>query len=99
MPPTVVVIKPKRKPTEYNLFVGECRRKGMLMSAAAHEWNVMKSETPAQRQLRLERNEKLRLISLGMKASTIQRHWRFANSNPEYKLCRDRLAREFNELI
>jgi hypothetical protein len=74
---TVEVIKPKRKPTEYNLFVGECRRKGMTMSDAASAWNRKKGYP--LKPWELEKMEKLQKVEdeKRVKASkVIQRCWR-----------------------
>jgi hypothetical protein len=74
---TVEVIKPKRKPTEYNLFVGECRRKGMTMSDAASAWNRKKGYP--LKPWELEKMEKLQKVEdeKRIKASkVIQRCWR-----------------------
>ena len=45
------------------------------------------------------RSIKIRLFQLDLIVSKIQKQWKLCNLNPEYKICRKRLEREFNELI
>ena len=45
------------------------------------------------------RSMKIRLLMLDSLASKIQNQWKLCNLNPEYKICRKRLEREFNELL
>lgn len=40
-----------------------------------------------------------RLIHMSLHAKRIQKQWRTCITNPEYKICKDRLKREFNDLM
>jgi hypothetical protein len=87
---TVEPVKPKRKPSEYNLFVASFLRVGKSMRDAANAWNRLK--------------EKKELDRLKLRAALIiQRRWRMANCNTDFKMCRDRLKRlqlsEYNVFI
>ena len=88
---TVEVIKPKRKPTEYNLFVGECRRKGMTMSDAASAWNRKKGYP--LKPWELEKMEKLQKVEDEKRAKAskvIQRCWRMVRYSPRFLMCRSK---------
>ena len=101
----------KHKPSEY-FFVGDSNGKTLKENALVHITRMMdklraeiaqyektRIKNEAESVVRRARFNKLVCFWKCVRARKIQRQWRKANSNPEYKLCRDRLMYEFNEII
>lgn len=78
------------------LFVGDSNGKTLQENAFVYAQKRLRQLNAHIIQLEKDREEFEAVSAQLMKELLF---WRKANSNPEYKLCRDRLMYEFNELI
>ena len=101
---------PKRAPSAYNMFISlymRTHKPNMGFKHANIVWKALKFDNPTaksdgQTLFNIFKNEleaaKLKKELEEKSAKMIQSSWHRAISNPKYKVCRDRLLNEFNNM-